>query len=240
MRVTTAVLSAAVAAFAFAAGPSQAAETATYDTPVKLDLNFIFHIDQDMAEQDVFVERKPGSGQIYRPTKGVRDMSLPLFAPASPVKHTPFQPDNVGPWKKGRALNVTLGQWFAGKGRGSYTCKDGRGRLKVTFDNLLANGVYTMWHYFLAWPPTKPFIGSYDLPMGNRDGTESVFRTDAKGHAVVERDFKPCLQMTGEHLMSGLAIAWHSDGKTYGPMPGEFSTRSHVHMYVDLPKRSGL
>lgn len=97
-----------------------------------------------------------------------------------------------------------------------------------------------MWHYFIAWPPTDPFIGTYDLPVGARDGSESVFQADGQGQAVVKRTFKPCLQLTGEHLAAGLAIAWHSDGKTYGPLPGKFSTKSHVHMYTDLPKRSGI
>ncbi|MGI9434018.1 MAG: hypothetical protein ACR2Q4_04175, partial [Geminicoccaceae bacterium] len=100
--------------------------------------------------------------------------------------------------------------------------------------------VYTMWHDFMAWPPTEPFNGTYDLPLGARDGSENAFVTDADGHAVFERSFKPCLQLSGEHLMADLAIAYHSDGNTYGPMPGEFATKSHVHMYLGLPKRQGI
>ena len=40
--------------------------------------------------------------------------------------------------------------------------------------------------------------------------------------------------------MSGLAIAYHSDAKTYGPLPGEFGSNSHIHLYLGLPKRSGI
>ena len=228
--VAVTVAGAAGAAFAVGTGP--------YDPPVTLDLTFKFHIDDDIPEQDVFVERE--SGQVYRPTKGERDMSQPLYAPAAVVKHAPFEPEKVGPYPKGKALGVTLGEWLAAEGRATYTCVDGAGKLEATFTKLVPNGVYTFWHYFLAWPPTDPFLDSYDLPMGARDGSESVFRANADGSAMLVREFKPCLQLTGEHLMSGVAIAWHSDGQTYGAHPGEFSTDTHVQLYVDLPKRSGI
>lgn len=229
-----------IAAAALAGALTQTSMAGVYDAPVSIDLNFIFHIDEDLAEQDVFVERNPGSGEIYRPGKGDRDMRLPLYAPAQAVEHAPFEPDRVGPFPKGRALGVTLGEWFAAEGRGSYTCNDGQGRLSVSFSRLVPNGVYTLWHDFMVWPPTEPFIGTYDLPLGARDGSENVFKTDANGNALVESSFKPCLQLSGEHLMADLAIAWHSNGQTYGPLPGEFSTDTHVHMYTALPKRSGI
>lgn len=216
------------------------AATAAYDEPVDLDLAFIFHIDEDLAEQDIFVEREPGSGEVYRPTKGERDMSLPLYAAAKPVEHQPFDPGALGPWPKGKALGITLGDWFAAKGSGRYRCEDGEGTLKISFENLIPNGVYTMWHDFMAWPPTEPFNGTYDLPVGARDGSENIFVADISGDAVFERTFKPCLQLSGEHLIADLAIAWHSDGKTYGSLPGEFATKSHVQMYLGLPKRQGI
>ena len=227
-----ATVAAAVAGSALAVG--------TYDEPVQLDLTFKLHIDDNIPEQDVFIERVPGSAQVYRPTKGERDLSKPLFATMLPVKHAPFDADAVGPWVRGEPLGLTLGEWLSAEGTGSYSCVDGHGRLEVDFSNLAPNGVYTLWHYFLAWPPTDPFIDSYDLPVGARDGSESVFKAAADGSAKVVREFKPCLQLTGEHLVSGLAIAWHSDRQTYGPLPGVFATKTHVHLYVDLPKRSGI
>ena len=214
--------------------------TATYDPPVSLDITFVRHIDDNFVEQDVFVEKEAGSGKIYRPGNGERDMSQPLYAATIPLKQDPFDANAIGPWPKGRSLDLTLGEWFEARGQGKYTCANGEGHIKVNFTGLVPEGVYTMWHYFLAWPPTDPFIGTYDIPIGDRDGSQSVFRADAAGKATFERSFKPCLQLTGEHLASGLAIAWHSDGKTYGAEPGEFGTYSHVQLYVDLPKRSGI
>lgn len=212
----------------------------TYDKPVALDLSFVFHIDQDLAEQDIFVEKQPGSGKVFRPTKSERDMSLPLYAAAQPLEHAPFEPAGVGPWPRGQALGVTLGQWFAAKGHGSYSCTNGKAHINFDFEKLVPNGVYTMWHYFMAWPPTEPFNGTYDLPVGARDGSDAAFQADANGNATFERRFSPCLQLTGEHLAAGLGLAWHSNGKTYGPSPGEFATFTHVQMYLGLPKRSGI
>ena len=59
--------------------------------------------------------------------------------------------------------------------------------------------------------------------------------------AVLKRRAVPtCLKLTGEHVASGLAVAWHSDGRTYGAVPGDFGTVSHIQLYTGLPPRSGL
>ena len=212
----------------------------TYDAPVNMDLNFIFHVDADMAEQDVFIERVEGSGQVYRVTKGDRNMNAPLFRTVNPVEHNPFDPEEIGPYSKGQPLNMTLGEWLSARGKGTYSCVNGKGSIDVNFTGLVPGSVYTMWHFFMAMPPTQPFIGTHDIPMGKRDGSQSVFHSDGNGKAHFKREFTPCLQLTGEHLAAGLAVAWHSDGKTYGPLPGEFATNSHVQLFLGLPKRSGI
>ncbi|XWN32679.1 MAG: hypothetical protein ROR55_06140 [Devosia sp.] len=217
------------------------AEAATaYDAPEQMTLSFNFHIDEQMAEQDVFYERVRGSGEVFRPTAATRDMDAPLYAPATPVPHNFLDTSDVGPYPKGKPLGITLGEWFAAKGAGTYQCQDGTGKVDIAFQNLVPNGVYTMWHDFMVWPPTEPFIGTYDLPFGARDGSENTFVADEDGNARFTRKITPCLQLSGEHLVSDLAIAWHSDGATYGPLPGEFSTKTHVQLYVGLPKRTGL
>lgn len=238
LKLAMPVLAATTLGTAFVSADSDAAEL--LDRPVQLDLVFKLHVDDSLAEQDIYIEREKGSGLIYRPTKAERNLNHPLYAAAGPVKHQPFEPDALGPWKKGKALGITLGEWLAAEGRGKYECKEGTGKVSVTFHKLVPNSVYTMWHDFMAWPPTQPFTGTYDLPIGARDGSDSVFRVDANGSARVERTVKPCLQLSGEHLVADLAIAWHSDGTTYGPTPGEFGEKTHVHMYLELPKRSGI
>ncbi|MEM7498420.1 MAG: hypothetical protein AAF371_10575 [Pseudomonadota bacterium] len=217
-----------------------AVAAAAYDAPEAMTLSFIFHIDDHFAEQDVFYERAPGSGEVFRPTAATRDMDAPLYAPAVEVPHNFLDTSDVGPYPAGRPLGITVGEWFAAEGRGTYTCENGVGTVDLRFENLVPHGVYTVWHDFMVWPPTDPFIGTYDLPFGARDGSENVFVADDDGSARFERSVKPCLQLSGEHLAANLAIAWHSDGATYGPLPGEFSTVTHVQLYVALPARAGL
>ncbi len=213
---------------------------AAFDAPEAMSLTFIFHIDEGLTEQDVFYERVPGSGEVYRPTGATREMDAPLYAPAVAVPHTPLQTENTGPWPRGEALGITLGDWFAASGQGDYVCEDGVGHVDIQFENLVPNGLYTMWHDFAIWPPTDPFIGFYDTPFGARDGSENAFVADAEGNAHFVRTITPCLQLSGEQLISELAIAWHSDGRTHGHVPGEFSTETHVQLYVPLPTRAGM
>ncbi len=208
--------------------------------PVSIDLAFITHLEMDLPEQDVFIERVPGSGEVYRVTKGDHDMNAPLYKAAVPVKHNPFDPTAIGPHPKGEPLGMTLGQWLRHQGTGTYTCEDGIGKLRLRFRGLVPNGVYTMWHAFIALPPTEPFSGTLDLPLGARDGSESVFVADANGNAVFEHTFMPCLEMSDVWTTSMLAINYHSDGKTYGADPGAFGFNAHVPLFVLLPKRAGI
>ena len=222
------------------AGEAAQARPVAYEPREEMTLAFIFHVDEGLAEQDVFFEREPGSGEVYRPTGATRQLDAPLYAPAEPVAHSPLQTENVGPWAAGEPLGFTLGEWFAAEGSATYSCEDGEGRLDARFANLVPNGLYTMWHDFAVWPPTDPFPGFYDLPFGARDGSENAFRAEADGSAAFEAVIKPCLQLSGEQLISELAIAYHSDDQTHGATPGTFSTDTHVQLYVTLPKRTGL
>lgn len=223
-----------------AAGPAVANDVTVYVAPVTFDIAFRYHVQDDVAEQDVFLEKKPGSGEVWRVGPAERNLDAPLYAAADPQNHAPFDASAVGPFPKGESLGLTLGDWYGANGEGRYTCENGEGHLTVDFDGLIPNGVYTLWHYFVAWPPTEPFIGTYDLPVGSRDGEQSIFIADAEGNAEFDQTFMPCLQLTGEHLAAGLAVNWHSDGKTYGVEPGEFAKNAHIQLYADLPARSGL
>ena len=234
MRSLTRGLAAALLlALGLQAGAANAQEVA-------LDLAFVTHLDMDLPEQDVYIERVPGSGQVYRVTKGDHNMNAPLYATAVETPHNPFDPAAVGPHKKGAPLGMTLGQWLKHSGQGTYTCEAGVGTLDLTFTGLVPNGVYTMWHAFMALPPPVPFTGTLDLPLGARDGSESVFTADADGRAEFEHTFQPCLQMSDTWTTSMLAINYHSDGKTYGGLPGAFGLNAHIPLFVMLPKREGI
>ena len=214
--------------------------SATAQEDVSVNLAFVTDLDMDLPEQDVYIERQPGSGEVWRVTKGDHDMKAPLFAVAEYNPHDPFNPDAIGPYKKGKPLGITLGQWLKHQGTGNYSCTDGKGTLELTFTGLVPNGVYTMWHFFMAIPPPEPFTGTLDLPLGARDGSESVFIADENGNARFVHDFMPCLEMSDVWTYGGLAINYHSDGKTYGGHPGTFGTVSHIPLFVMLPMRDGI
>ena len=55
-----------------------------------------------------------------------------------------------------------------------------------------------------------------------------------------EPTFKPCLQMSDVWTTSMLAINYHSDGKTYAGLPGDFGYNAHVPLFLMLPQRDGI
>ena len=205
-----------------------------------IDLAFITHLDAELAEQDVYIERNPGSGEVFRVTRGDNDMSAPLYKSAQPIPHDPFNPANIGPYAKGDELGMTLGEWLKHQGTGTYSCENGEGKLKTSFTGLVPNGVYTMWHAFMAIPTTTPFSGTLDLPLGARDGSTSVFVADNDGEAAFDHSFKPCLQMSDVWTTSMLAINYHSDGRTYAALPGDFGYNAHIPLFLMLPPRDGI
>ena len=228
-------------ALAFAS--SKAAETeggGNKGNDVSIDLAFVTHLDMDLPEQDVFIEREKGSRDVYRVTRGDNDMGAQLYKAAHPVSHNPFSAEAVGPYPKGEAIGMTLGAWLKHQGTGTYRCENGAGTLSTSFSGLIPDGVYTMWHAFMPIPATTPFSGTLDIPLGARDGSTSVFTADAAGNAAFDHTFKPCLQMSDVWVTSMLAINWHSDGNTYQAHPGDFGYNAHIPLFLMLPPREGI
>jgi hypothetical protein len=218
------------------------ARQATADSGLVVDdLQFVDHLKAGMIEQDVYVEMTPGADKVFRVTEESKDkfMGAKVFSTAQPVHHAPFNPDKIGPHGKGKTLGFTLGEWLAATGSGTYSCRKGSGHVQATFKNLVPNGLYTMWYAVAA----KPHMGcvdcpfaTLDLPVGAADGSQSPFTADASGNASFDAKFTPCLQLGSGNLMTMLAIAYHSDGNTYGPTPGPMGYVSHVQLFVGLPE----
>ncbi|MEM8952902.1 MAG: hypothetical protein AAGD22_02010 [Verrucomicrobiota bacterium] len=217
-----------------------ATETKIQDEESTITLAFITHLDANMAEQDVYIERQPGSGEVYRPTNGDHDMEAPLFTAAELIPHNPFDDTDLGPYPKGEPLGMTLGEWLKQRGTGIYQYADGEGTLELQFEGLVPNGVYTIWHAFLPAAPPTPFTGTLDLPLGAPDGSESVFKADGNGRMTVKHSFRPGLQMSDVWTAAIVALNYHSDGKTYGGHPGQFGLNAHIPLFAMLPKREGI
>ncbi|MEM6638079.1 MAG: hypothetical protein AAF667_19585 [Pseudomonadota bacterium] len=235
MRIlTTLLLSSALA------GPALAIDASGDAQEVAFELKFITHVDAGVAEQDVYVQDNPGSDDIFRPGVDYERLNAPLFASSEEQSHNPGDASAVGPYPKGAALDISLGDWLGASGSGSYHVEDGEGHLTVEFEGLVPNGVYTLWHFFMANGETEPFIGTFDLPVGAFDGSQSVFVADAEGSAKFDQTFETALQLSGEQLTAGLAVNWHSDGKTYGVLPGAFGQNAHIQLFSGLPARPDL
>ena len=202
--------------------------------PVSHEIVFVDHIGAGMPEQDVYIEG-PSGEEVFRPGASESDLSAPLYAAANSIPHNPADPNAVGPYPKGAPLDMTLGDWLGAEGAGTYVCDDNGSHLRVEFTGLVPQGEYTIWHFFMSAKPTETFLGTYDLPIGNVDGSQSVFKADADGNGVFDQTFENCLQLSGEQLAAGLALNWHSDGKTYGVLPGDFGLNAHIQLFAVLP-----
>jgi hypothetical protein len=190
-----------------------------------------------MVEQDVFIESPANSNQVSRipVSQAAKHMDTVLYAS---MKAPPFEPMKAEPtetYPKGAALGITLGDWLNAKGTGSYACDGKQATIKSSFQNLVPNAVYTMWNFIDLDPPTDPWQGLL-VPAGTRDGSQSIFKTDARGNGTYELVIENCLQLSGTQSLAGLAIAWHNDGKTYGFSPGGLGVVSHAQLMAFFPR----
>ncbi len=203
-----------------------------------IELTFVDHIKAEMIEQDVFVD-KMSDGKVFRVTKedAPAFSDAKVYRTAAPVEHAPMDDTKLGPYPAGAELDFTLGEWLAASGTATLACEGETGSLRAEFENLVPNGLYTMWNFFAGQKLAK--FHTYDLPVGAPDGSEAAFTADVKGNAVYQASFTPCLQRTTPQLMAGLAIAYHSDGETHGYEPGPMGNKSHVHLFTMIPPSDG-
>lgn len=203
---------------------------------VSAPLQFVNHLQAGLPEQDVFVEKSTGSGQVFRVSDAEKDryLNATVFTSATPTAHAPFDPAANGPFAKGKSLGITLGKWLSAQGSGTYECTNGQGTLRANFTGLVAGGVYTLWYVFSPTPPAQPFV-SLDLPLGARSGAQSLVKVGADGKASYTASFKPCLQLSGEQAATLVALAYHSDGKSHGGSPGPFGSATHIQLLAMLP-----
>ncbi|WP_170387941.1 hypothetical protein [Ruegeria atlantica] len=201
-----------------------------------IEMAFVDHIEAGMIEQDVFVARHAEDNTVFRVTTEDYQQYFEntVYTTAEMTPHDPMNVDAVGPHPIGFDLGISLGDWLAASGTASYQCSDETGEISVVFTGLVPNGLYTLWTFYMPVPFTEPF-STYDIPIGARDGKDSVFRAGPEGSAVFELAFEPCLQGSSSQLVSGLAAAYHSDGKTYGHEPGTMGDKTHVHLFAVLP-----
>lgn len=203
--------------------------------PKVFELKAFTHLALGVAEQDVFVERVVGSGQVERvlPGEEAELLDLPVYAASELVKHDLFGTSDapIGPFEKGADLGMTLGEWLSATGQGTYSVTGGRAKIEMTLENLVPNGVYTAWCSRVSFPPNGNAV---DKACGAADGTENMFTADADGNARFELELA-ALPPSSAETATTIAFAYHSDGKTYGGYPGDFGLNSHVQLAAPIP-----
>lgn len=215
-------------------------QQALAQSTVRLDLRFASHPQSGLPEQDVFVEKEGTPTQVVRlepkDATAAANLNKRTFAAAQPVSHDPFKigQNPLGPFAKGKELGFTLGKWLEAAGSGTYDVDGDKAELKLSFQKLVPNGTYTVWCSELTLPPNVKIV---DKPCGAQDGSENSFKSDASGNGSFNLKMKPLPPSTKETVQV-IALAYHSDGKTYGATPGDFGMASHVQLaYIFSPSK---
>ena len=165
--------------------------------------------------------------------KDPANLAKTVYATAAPTQHDPFKvgENPLGPFDKGKSLGFTLGQWMSASGIGIYSVDNENAELELSFKNLVANGVYTLWCSRITFPPEPKIV---DKPCGAEDGSQNSLTSDAKGIGSFSLKLNP-LEASTKETASMIALAYHSDGKTYGASPGDFGLNSHVQIFFLMP-----
>ena len=182
--------------------------------------------------QDVFIE--VADGQIERPQDvAATTLSQPLFRSTELIEPDFLEePFEVGPYEKGEPLDLTLEEWLAATGQGTYTVIGNRAVVELSFQNLIPNGVYTLWCSELHLPPNTKIN---DRACGASDGSENVFNADDAGNMAVTMEIDT-VPPAPEGKIYPLAVAYHSDGQTWGAHPGDFGYNVHVQLFFELSR----
>ncbi|MBI4127684.1 MAG: hypothetical protein HY459_01295 [Parcubacteria group bacterium] len=203
-----------------------------------LNVTMQSHIELNLPEQDVFIERSDlAAGQVVRvegeEAKTEENLAKTVYASSGAVEHDPFKvgANPLGPFAKGASLGFTLRDWLAASGSGTYTVDGDSATLNLSFAKLVPSGVYTLWCSRVTFPPNVNIV---DTPCGAADGSQNSFKADASGNGTFTLTMPALLESTSA-TASVIALAYHSDGKTYGANPGDFGKTTHVELAYLLP-----
>ncbi|MBI2651839.1 hypothetical protein HYX00_00090 [Candidatus Woesearchaeota archaeon] len=165
--------------------------------------------------------------------KDPANLAKQVYATVTPTQHDPFKVglNPLGPYDKGKSLGFTLQQWLAASGIGIYSVDGENAEMDLSLKNLVPNGIYTVWCSRLTFPPNPSIV---DKPCGAEDGSQNSFKSDEKGNGQFSLKLKT-LEPSTEETASVIALAYHSDGKTYGASPGDFGLNSHVQIFFLMP-----
>ncbi len=207
--------------------PVDAIQTVVDIEFLQMDMAFI---EMGNPMQHIYVEAE--DGMVIRPDNlDPETLAMPLFTTADFVEDDFIEPPfDRGPYPMGHPIGVALGDWIKASGGGTYYQKGARAEIDLQFENLMPNSVYTVWCVSFDNPDFEWVI---ELPCGTPEGTENIFYTDETGYGEIRMEMAAFPPSTDE-VIHELAIAYHSDGETHGPIVGEFSKNAHVQLFYDF------
>jgi hypothetical protein len=235
----SAALAALVLSMIASSAPAHVLAAQPGDTTSPVTFPFATHITMGLPEQDVFVNHNGApTDQVFR--LGVNDakdaavLGQQVYASSSVQGHDPFGMGGnpMGPYPAGEALGFTMGQWLSAGGTVTYSCAGGQSSVSGKLNNLVPGGQYTVWHTRLTFPPN---VNVVDRPLGAADGSQNGFKADAAGNGSFNVSFTGCLEETTKETATLIVTAYHSDGRTYGAVPGDFGRVTHVQNIAMLP-----
>jgi hypothetical protein len=197
------------------------------------NLVFVNHILMGLAEQDVYLANEDGTVQRIPGDVPLASIGQALYASSEAQEHDPFGMGEtpLGSFPMGAELGMTLGSWLKAGGSGSYAVDGDTSQIELHLNNLVPGGVYTVWCSVVTLPPEHTIT---DTPCGAADGSENSFTADEDGNATFSvASF--VLPATTDTSLSMVALAYHSDGNTYGISPGDFGLNSHVQIIAVVP-----
>ena len=132
---------------------------------------------------------------------------------------------------------ITLREWSKAKGVMKLKCKkSGNASAKITFRNMIPNGLYTVW----ATSGTDEG-GLTAVPFG---GAPNVFVADDQGNGTWKRELNGCPTDTEgvKNPLLLLEVAYHSDNNIYGGIPDSaaggrpfgLSTNTHLNFPINI------
>ncbi len=212
----------------------------TEDGNMIREINFEFgtHPQLGFPEQHVLVQQEDldtdmGMRLEGEQTADEENLERDIFAAAEDIGHDPFSlgEDPLGPFPVGESLDMTLGDWLAAEGNGTYRVVGDHGEISIRLQNMVPNGVYTLWCTRITVPPDFLMLNK---ACGPEDGSTNAFTADEEGSIEFSMDTW-ALEDTSAETVSVLAVAYHSDDNTYGASPGTFGLNSHVQIFTMLP-----
>lgn len=172
-------------------------------------------------------------GMVVRPQSLSHDvLQMQLYGTLEDIPQDFIKPPyDAGPYEAGAPLGFTMAEWIAASGYGTYSIGSGGARLAFTLENLLPEAVYTTWCTRINLPEAT----LHHEPCGEPNGSSNSFMSDGQGNAVFNIVLPKAFEPSTEDIRTVVAIAYHSDGNTYGVHPGDFGLNVHTQLIYEFP-----